>query len=111
VEYLHNFGAKGEAANRDSAYFAELSVGADNVPGAWQFELEHAAIEADAVLAAANRGVYATGSKVSSLHARYCPADSTELQCSYYWKSDWASVSSAPSYAEEEIRISFSFTW
>lgn len=111
TECVHNYGSKGDAANSSNAYFAELSVGTANVPGTWQFELEHATIEVDAALAAVNRGTYATGSKVSGLHGRYCPADSIEVQCSYYWKSAWAPISGAPSFDEEEIKISLSYTW
>lgn len=111
VEGAWNTGARGPGTREDCAGYAQLSLGRRGTPGDWQLSVDHARIEADAVLAAVNRGEFASNYKGTRVQTRYCPAAGLEWRLSYAWSANLAPSPSGLAYDNEELRLYATYSW
>ncbi|MBN2083115.1 hypothetical protein JW859_13030 [bacterium] len=111
VELAKNLGASGDGAGCDSAYYAELACGRRGDPGDLQLSIDHAVIEADAALAAVNRGEYATNYEGTRLQVRYTLAKNLEIRSAYTWSTSLAAREPDFAFDNEEANIYLAISW
>lgn len=110
-EYVHNLGARGVGRSEADAVYTGIAVGRRGDPGDWQFSVEHAIVEQDAVLAAVNRGEYATNYEGTELEARYCPFAGVEWRLAYTLSHNLKDLTPGFAFDERELRLYVSYSW
>jgi len=110
-ELAKNLGAAGEGAGCDSAYYAELACGRRGDCGDLELSLDHAVVEADAALAAVNRGEYASNYNGTRLQARYTIAENLELRSAYTWSTSLAAREPDFAFDNEEVNVYLTYSW
>jgi hypothetical protein len=110
-EYARNLGARGAGRSARDALLAGVTVGRRGDPGDLQFGLEHVIVEQDAVLAAVNRGKYATNYEGTELEARYCPYDGVEWRVAYTLSHNLRDLTPGFAFDERELRLYVSYDW
>jgi hypothetical protein len=111
LEYVKNTAAGELAMGRDSAWLAAASIGEDNDPGDWQFGAEYTEIEADAVLAAANRGSYASNSRSTRLDVRYVPWEDVTWRLTRQWSESLDGDAPLGEFSEDQWKFYVTYEW
>jgi hypothetical protein len=110
-EYLRNLGAAGPGASRDTAWFAEVEVGALDNPGDWQLSLDHARIESESVLAVLNRGEYGTNYRGTRLQGRLQAFRDVEWRATYTWAESIDDLAPLGAFKGEELKLYLTYSW
>ncbi|MCH7471404.1 putative porin [bacterium] len=110
-ELARNLGARGEGAGADDALYAGLRLGRRGEPGRWQAGVDHVRVEADAVLAAVNRGEYGSNYRGTRLQARFTPVEGVEWRATYTWSSNLHDLGDGLAFDDEELRLYVTYSW
>ena len=110
-EYACNLAARGEGADERDALYLGAAVGRRGHAGDWRFGVDYAAVEQEAVLAAVNRGEYATNYEGTRLETRYCPLDNVEWRLTYTMSHNLKDIERGFAFDDRQLRLYVSYSW